>query len=68
MYDDGKGGLRSVHADTDEAARTVERAARLLKKGTIREEVGGSVDVEVVVAYDRDWAETNIRRFWPGHL
>jgi len=47
LYDDGQGGLRSVHADTDEAARTVERATRLLKKGAVREG-GGIVNVEVV--------------------
>lgn len=68
LYDDGRGGLRSVHADTDEAARTVERAARLLKKGAVREEGGGIVDVEVVVAHDRGWAEGNAERFWPGFL
>jgi len=68
LYDDGRGGLRSVHADTDEAAQTVERAARLLKKGRVQEEGGGEVDVEVVVAHDRGWAEKNGRRFWPGCL
>jgi glyoxylase-like metal-dependent hydrolase (beta-lactamase superfamily II) len=68
LYDDGKGGVRSVHADTDEAARTVERAARLLGKGRVREEGGVEVHVEVVVAHDRGWAEANGGRFWPGHL
>jgi glyoxylase-like metal-dependent hydrolase (beta-lactamase superfamily II) len=68
LYDDGKGGLRSVHADTDEAARTVERAARLLGRGRVKSEGGGDVHVEVVVAHDRKWAESNQDRFWPGHL
>jgi glyoxylase-like metal-dependent hydrolase (beta-lactamase superfamily II) len=68
LYDDGRGGLRSVHADTDEAARPVERAARLLKKGQVQEEGGGVVDVDVVVAHDRGWAEGNGARFWPGTL
>jgi glyoxylase-like metal-dependent hydrolase (beta-lactamase superfamily II) len=68
LYDDGKGGLRSVHADTDEAARTVERAARLLKKGNVQEEGAREVHVEVVVAHDGAWAEGNQGRFWPGHL
>ncbi|KAF2027313.1 Metallo-hydrolase/oxidoreductase [Setomelanomma holmii] len=68
LYDDGRGGLRSVHADTDEAARTVARAARLLKRGKTQEEGGGVVGVEVVVAHDRGWAESNKDRFWPGHL
>lgn len=68
LYDDGRGGLRSVHANTDEAARTVERAAKLLKKGSVRNEEGDVVDVEVVVAHDKGWAESNGARFWPGHL
>lgn len=68
MYDDGKGGLRSVHADTDQAAGTVKRIARLLKEGNIREEGGGEVEVEVVVAHDKGWAEKNKSRFWPGQL
>lgn len=68
LYDDGRGGLRSVHADTEEAARTVERAARFLKEGRIQEQGGGVVDVEVVVAHDRGWAERNEERFWPGIL
>ncbi|KAF1848889.1 Metallo-hydrolase/oxidoreductase [Cucurbitaria berberidis CBS 394.84] len=68
MYDDGKGGLRSVHADTDQAAGTVKRIARLLKEGNVREEGGAEVEVEVVVAHDRGWADNNKSRFWPGHL
>jgi glyoxylase-like metal-dependent hydrolase (beta-lactamase superfamily II) len=68
LYDDGKGGVRSVHADTDEAARTVERAARLLGKGRVVEDGGAEASVEVVVAHDRGWAEGNGGRFWPGIL
>ncbi|CBY01411.1 hypothetical protein IAQ61_003242 [Plenodomus lingam] len=68
MYDDGKGGLRSVHADSESAAETVARAARLLKGGNVREAGGGVVDVEVVVAHDGGWAERNEGRFWPGYL
>jgi glyoxylase-like metal-dependent hydrolase (beta-lactamase superfamily II) len=68
LYDDGRGGVRSVHADTDEAARTVERAARLFRMGGVKEDGGGDVDVEVVVAHDGGWAAKNASRFWPGHL
>ncbi|KAF2832464.1 Metallo-hydrolase/oxidoreductase [Ophiobolus disseminans] len=68
LYDDGKGGVRSVHADTGEAAATVERAARFLKRGRVWEEGGVEVDVEVVVAHDGGWRERNGGRFWPGHL
>ncbi|KAH8712120.1 beta-lactamase-like protein [Phaeosphaeriaceae sp. PMI808] len=68
LYDDGSGGLRSVHANTDEAAKTVKRVAQLLGKGNVHEEGGGPVEVEVVVAHDRGWAENNQSRFWPGNL
>lgn len=68
LYDDGRGGLRSVHADTDAAAQTVGRIARLLKGGRVVEEGGGVVGIEVVVAHDKGWAEKNGERFWPGHL
>lgn len=68
LYDDGRGGLRSVHADTEEAAKTVKRAAKLLKKGSVKDEKGNVVNVEVVVAHDKGWAEGNGSRFWPGHL
>jgi len=69
LYDDEKGGLRSVHADTDAAARMVERISRFLKQGNVMEEGGdGESHVEVVVAHDGKWAEAHRERFWPGVL
>jgi glyoxylase-like metal-dependent hydrolase (beta-lactamase superfamily II) len=68
LYDDGKGGLRSVHANTDQAAQTVKSIARFLKEGNVREEGDGEVQVEVVVAHDAGWMARNSERFWPGHL
>jgi glyoxylase-like metal-dependent hydrolase (beta-lactamase superfamily II) len=68
MYDDGKGGQRSVHADTDAAAKTVKGIARLLKQGSVKEEGGAEVDIQVVVAHDRAWREKNAEKFWPGQL
>ncbi|ORY14060.1 beta-lactamase-like protein [Clohesyomyces aquaticus] len=68
MYDDGSGGLRSVHVDTEEAAGTVKRIARLLKQGSVVEEGGGQMEIEVVLAHDREWREKNLDRFWPGTL
>ncbi|KAF2475333.1 Metallo-hydrolase/oxidoreductase [Lindgomyces ingoldianus] len=68
MYDDGRGRLRSVHVDTDEAAATIKRIAKLLKAGKVKEEGGGEVEVEVVVAHDKEWREANQGRFWPGKL
>lgn len=67
MYDDGHGGSRSVHKDTDEAARTVRRVGRIMKKGAVVEGEHAA-QVEVVVAHDGIWAEGNKNRFWPGRL
>ncbi|KAF2186220.1 hypothetical protein K469DRAFT_664063 [Zopfia rhizophila CBS 207.26] len=66
MYDDGRGGLRSVHVDTDQAASTIKRISKLLKEGKVKQEGGGEVDVEVVLAHDMGWAKRNRERFWPS--
>ena len=68
LYDDGKGGLRSVHADTHAAEGTVKRIAGLLREGKVKEDGDGVVSVEVVVAHDGEWRERNQGRFWPGKL
>lgn len=68
LYDDGRGGLRSVHVSTEEAEGTVKRIAGLLRTARVREEGGASVEVEVVVAHDGEWREANPGRFWPGKL
>lgn len=68
MYDDGRGGLRSVHMDTEGAKGTVERVRKLLGEGKVKEDGGGAVEVEVVVAHDGGWREKNGGRFWPGTL
>ncbi|KAL1610114.1 hypothetical protein SLS60_001779 [Paraconiothyrium brasiliense] len=68
LYDDGRGGLRSVHMDTDGATRTVERVRTLLGEGKVREEGGKHAEVEIVVAHDGGWKERNGGRFWPGTL
>jgi glyoxylase-like metal-dependent hydrolase (beta-lactamase superfamily II) len=59
MYSDGRGGLRSVHVDTEAAKGTIGAIGRLMR------EVEG---VEVVVAHDRGWRERNGGRFLPGTL
>jgi glyoxylase-like metal-dependent hydrolase (beta-lactamase superfamily II) len=64
MYDDGRGGTRSVHVHTGMAKRTLE-----LIDGFVKEKrTAGSVQVEVVVAHDKIWRESNKDRFWPGRL
>ncbi|KAI8625577.1 hypothetical protein F5Y19DRAFT_467024 [Xylariaceae sp. FL1651] len=61
-YDDGRGGIRSVHVDTSMAKKTlaeIETGVSELKKDN---------DVEVVLAHDAGWRERNRHRFWPGTL
>ncbi|KAK7752965.1 hypothetical protein SLS62_005124 [Diatrype stigma] len=62
MYGDGKGGLRSVHVDTNAAKRTLDRIRTFVK------ERDGEVEVEVVLAHDGVWRDQNLHRFWPGRL
>ena len=61
-YDDGRGGLRSVHVHTRLAKETLveinEGVSQLRKHA----------DVEVVLAHDKGWRESNMHRFWPGKL
>ncbi|KAL1845652.1 hypothetical protein Plec18167_009139 [Paecilomyces lecythidis] len=59
MYDDGCGGLRSVHVDVGLARDTINRVGRLLD---------AAERIEVVVAHDKTWSESNRGRFLPGTL
>jgi hypothetical protein len=68
LYDDGCGGLRSVHVDTEVARGTIGNIRKLLNKGNVFEEGGKEVQVEVVVAHDKGWMERNGSRFFPGIL
>ncbi|KAI1193438.1 hypothetical protein F5X97DRAFT_314322 [Nemania serpens] len=61
-YDDGHGGLRSVHVDTGLAKKTLTEIDEGLKQ------LRGGVEVEVVLAHDKGWRERNMHRFWPGTL
>ncbi|RYP43212.1 hypothetical protein DL768_010032 [Monosporascus sp. mg162] len=61
MYGNGKGGLRSVHVDTNAARRTLD-----LIKSFVKEK--NEVEVEVVLAHDAGWRAGNRHRFWPGKL
>lgn len=66
MYEDGRGGMRSVHADTGVASETLDHIRKFVQEKTIT----GSeeVEVEVVVAHDGKWRDQNRHKFWPGHL
>lgn len=59
LYDDGHGGLRSVHMDTERAKETL--------KG-IREFLGRNARVEIVVAHDIGWRERNRDKILPGKV
>ncbi len=64
MYEDGRGGTRSVHVDTGVARKTLDRIEEFVReKGA-----GGELEVEVVVAHDGVWREQNQHRFWPENL
>ncbi|OCL05537.1 hypothetical protein AOQ84DRAFT_298755 [Glonium stellatum] len=65
-YEDGRGGIRSVHADTGAARGTVERIKSFLEAGKVEGE--RKEEVEIVVAHDGSWREMNMERFWPGQL
>ncbi|KAK3309226.1 uncharacterized protein B0T15DRAFT_390734 [Chaetomium strumarium] len=73
LYEDGRGGMRSVHVDTGVAARTLERIRGFIEESRLggNEDEGDGegevgVEVEVVVAHDAAWRERNMERFWPG--
>ncbi|KAI1113269.1 hypothetical protein F5Y14DRAFT_224427 [Nemania sp. NC0429] len=61
-YDNGCGGLRSVHVDTGLAKKTLAEIDEGLG------ELGRGTEVEVVLAHDKGWRERNRHRFWPGTL
>jgi glyoxylase-like metal-dependent hydrolase (beta-lactamase superfamily II) len=63
LYDDGRGGIRSVLIDTGVAQRTLDWIREFM---TERRVGGKEVTVEVVVAHDAAWRERNRHRFWPG--
>ncbi|KAJ9137990.1 N-acyl homoserine lactonase [Coniochaeta hoffmannii] len=66
LYDDGRGGKRSVHVHTGVARRTLDWIDEFVRRKRLEGEE--EVDVEVVVAHDGEWREKNRGRFWPGHL
>ncbi|OIW29035.1 hypothetical protein CONLIGDRAFT_715454 [Coniochaeta ligniaria NRRL 30616] len=70
LYDDGKGGKRSVHVHTGVAKDTLDRIGEFVKMRGLEkgEEGDGEVQVEVVVAHDAEWREGNRHRFWPGRM
>lgn len=65
MYDDGRGGMRSVHVHTETARRTVDQISDFVRKRKLH---GEDIEVEIVLAHDAVWREKNKDRFLPGKL
>ena len=61
MYDDGKGGKRSVHADTPAAKETIARIQKFLAK-----DGKSGITIEPILAHDKSWRDSNRHRFLPG--
>jgi len=61
MYDDGRGGQRSVHMDT-ETAKSSLHCIRELITHTKNDEI------EVIIAHDKEWMERNMDKFFPGTI
>lgn len=59
-YDDGCGGIRSVHMDLKTAQTTIKRIQAFL------DSTNGAV--EWIIAHDREWAAENPHRFFPNWL
>ena len=70
LYDDGHGGLRSVHMDTGLARKTLEKIGPLLEEAVSRHSgvEGEPVEVEFIVAHDKGWRQKNLKGFFPGTL
>ncbi|KAH8898471.1 hypothetical protein GQ53DRAFT_881643 [Thozetella sp. PMI_491] len=64
LYDDGRGGQRSVHVHTGVAMETLDQINQFVED----KQKDGGAQVEVVVAHDGTWREKNRHRFWPGTL
>lgn len=63
LYDDGQGGLRSIHTDTGEARKSLDRLVAFLKN-----QGAEGADVELVLAHDPVWRAKNRHAFWPGKI
>ena len=58
-YDDGHGAQRSVHMDTEAATKSVDR---------IKSFLGKNAQVQVIIAHDTKWRESNEDKFLPGTI
>lgn len=63
LYDDGQGGMRSVHVHTGVARQTLDKIDTFVQEKKVD---GRHIEVEVVVAHDGVWRAKNRHRFWPN--
>ena len=59
-YDDGHGGLRSVHSNLPLAKDTIKLIQEFIKVNEGK--------VEWIIAHDLGWSEKNQDKFWPGKI
>ena len=59
-YDDGHGGMRSVHSNLPLAKDTIAMIQEFIKANEGK--------VEWIIAHDKGWADNNKNRFFPGKL
>ncbi|RFU75708.1 hypothetical protein TARUN_6467 [Trichoderma arundinaceum] len=63
LYDDGHGGLRSIHVDTGEARSSLDKILAFVKK-----QASEGIQVELVLAHDVAWRQNNKQACWPGKM
>jgi glyoxylase-like metal-dependent hydrolase (beta-lactamase superfamily II) len=59
-YEDGHGGMRSVHSNLPLAKDTIAMIQEFIKANKGK--------VEWIIAHDKGWADSNKNRFFPGKL
>lgn len=68
MYEDGRGGARSVHWNTEIASQTLDSIRSFLQERRLEGIEDGEIEITAVISHDKAWAEENRDKFFPGHL
>ncbi|KAL7943391.1 beta-lactamase-like protein [Trichoderma barbatum] len=63
LYDDGHGVMRSIHTDTAEARRSLDKVLAFVKN-----QGAEGNEVELVLAHDPIWRKENVHACWPGKM
>ncbi|KAH6606945.1 hypothetical protein Trco_006098 [Trichoderma cornu-damae] len=63
LFDDGHGGLRSIHVDTGETRRSLDKILAFIK-----DQGAEGNEVDFVLAHDTVWRQNNKHACWPGKM